>query len=113
MHYFLDDQWPNGHDAILFGNIFHDWDLESGHRLAQSAYDALPTGGQVLLHEILLDEDKSGPLLAACFSVTMLVYEKGKQYTFTELKNLLEKVGFRDCKATKSFGYYSLVSATK
>ena len=51
--------------------------------------------------------------MAANFSVTMLVYEKGKQYTFTELKNMLEKVGFKDCKVTNAFGYYSLVSATK
>ena len=109
----FNDEWPSDHDAILFGNIFHDWDLESCQRLAQSAYDSLPPGGIVVLHEILLDEDKSGPLLAACFSVTMLVYEKGKQYTFTEHSNMLEKAGFTDCKAIPSFGYYSLVTATK
>jgi acetylserotonin N-methyltransferase len=107
------DAWPTGHDAVLFGNIFHDWDVDSCQRLAQSAYDALPPGGTILLHEILLDDDKSGPLMAANFSVTMLVYEKGKQYTFTELKNMLETAGFTDCKVTKAFGYYSLVSATK
>lgn len=109
----FNDQWPSGHDAILFGNIFHDWDLESCRRLAQSAYDALPSGGQILLHEILLDEDKCGPLLAACFSVTMLVYEKGKQYTFAELSEILTAVGFSDCRVIPSFGYYSLVAATK
>ena len=109
----FNDPWPTGHDAVLFGNIFHDWDVESCGRLAQSAYDALPPGGTVLLHEILLDEDKSGPLLAACFSVTMLVYVKGKQYTFIELKNMLEKAGFTDCRVIPAFGYYSLVTATK
>jgi acetylserotonin N-methyltransferase len=107
------DFWLTDHDAILFGTIFHDWDVESCQRLAQSAYDALPPGGTILLHEILLDEDKSGPLMAANFSVTMLVYEKGKQYTFTEFKNMLEKVGFKDCKVTNAFSYYSLISATK
>jgi acetylserotonin N-methyltransferase len=107
------DQWPYGHDAILFGNIFHDWDVDSCQQLAQSAYDALPPGGQIMLHEILLAENKSEPLLAACFSVTMLVFEKGKQYTFSELKTMLENAGFRDCKVTPSFGYYSVVSATK
>ncbi|MEE8047068.1 MAG: methyltransferase, partial [Dehalococcoidia bacterium] len=109
----FNDPWPTEHDAVLFGNIFHDWDLESCAKLAQSAYDALPSGGQILLHEILLDEDKSGPLLAACFSVTMLVFEKGKQYTLSELSNMLEKAGFSDCRAIPGFGYYSLVVATK
>ena len=109
----FNDPWPTGHDAILFGNIFHDWDVESCHRLAQSAYDALSPGGTIMLHEILLDDDKSGPLMAACFSITMLVFEKGKQYTFSELKTMLEKAGFTDCKAIPSFGYYSVVTATK
>ena len=44
---------------------------------------------------------------------SMLVYEKGKQYTFTELSNMLKKAGFTDCKATHSFGYYSVITATK
>ena len=107
------DPWPTGHDAILFGNIFHDSDVDSCQRLAKSAYAALSPGGTILLHEILLDENKGGPLLAANFSVTMLIYEKGKQYTFTELRDMLEEVGFKDCKVTEAFGYYSLVSATK
>ena len=107
------DSWSTDHGAILLGTIFHDWDVEFCQRLAQSVYDALPPGGTILLHEILLDEDKSGPLMAANFSVTMLVYEKGKQYTFTEFKNMPEKVGLKDCKVTNAFGYYSLVSATK
>ena len=100
-------------DAILFGNIFHDWDVDSCQRLAQMAYDALEPGGKVLLHEMVLDEDKAGPLLTACFSVAMLIYERGKQYTFTELSDFLQQAGFSDCEVTPSFGYYHLVTATK
>jgi 3-hydroxy-5-methyl-1-naphthoate 3-O-methyltransferase len=54
----FNDPWPTGHDAVLFGNIFHDWDVESCQRLAKNAYDALPPGGTILLHEIDLPPKK-------------------------------------------------------
>jgi len=107
------DPWPPGPDAILFANIFHDWDVESCQQLARRAYNALPPGGTILVHEMLLNDDKSGPLAAACFSTAMLFNSAGKQYTFAELSKILRTVGFADCSATSGFGYYSLVAATK
>jgi len=105
--------WPSDHDGVLFGNIFHDWEAERCRQLAQSAFAALPPGGRVFLHEMLLDEGKDGPLLVACFSVTMLLHERGKQYTATELAAMLEGAGFVDFQARPSYGYYALVTARK
>jgi len=107
------DPLPTGYDAILFGNIFHNWDAETCRLLAQKAYDALPPGGTILLHEMLLNENKDGPLTVACFSVSMLLHEKGKQYTFSELKRFLEAAGFGEVSAVPAAGYYSLVSGRK
>jgi hypothetical protein len=97
----------------LFGNIFHDWDRDTCRMLAKSAADALKPGGAVLLHEMLLDESRDGPLTVACFSVNMLLCERGRQYTATELHELLEQAGFTDFRSTPTFGYYSLIEARK
>jgi len=105
--------WPDGHDALLFGNIFHDWEPARCKQLAWLAFDALPSGGKVALHEMPLDEDRAGPLTVACFSVSMLMHERGKQYTLSELKGFLQDAGFVDIEAHHSFAYYWLVSATK
>jgi hypothetical protein len=109
----FDDPWPSGHDALLFGNIFHDWDVESCVRLAQRAYDALEPGGHILVHEMPLDETRDGPLCVACWSVTMLMFERGKQYTLSQLEWILSQVGFSDFRSTPSYGYYHLASAKK
>lgn len=109
----FEDDWPRGHDAVLFGNVFHDWDPETCSRLASRAFEALAPGGRILLHEMLLADGKDGPLLVACFSVLMLVLARGKQYTCAELRALLEDAGFVDFRVTPSFGYYSLVEARK
>jgi acetylserotonin N-methyltransferase len=107
------EAWPTGYDAIFLSNIFHDWDQATNTALAASAFAALPSGGRIFLHEMLINDDGSGPLAAASFSVLMLVGTKGRQYSFAELKALLEGVGFRDVRATATYGYYSLVSGRK
>lgn len=105
------DEWPTGHDAILFGNIFHDWDYASCETLARRSFETLDSGGRIRLHEMLLNEAKDGPLAVACMSLAMLMHEKGKQFTPSELEGLLADAGFVDFGVTPSFGYYSVASA--
>ena len=107
------EAWPAGYDAIFMSNIFHDWDPATNAKLAASAFAALPSGGRIHLHEILINDEGSGPLAAASFSMLMLVGTKGRQYSFAELAQMLNTAGFVDARATSSYGHYSLVSARK
>jgi hypothetical protein len=105
--------WPRGHDAVLFSNIFHDWNLATCASLAGKAYDALPSGGRIYLHEMLLDDSGAGPASAACFSVVMLFGTEGRQYSGLELRTLLRGAGFGEPQITPTSPYYSLVCAQK
>lgn len=106
--------WPTGHDAHFLSNIFHDWSEATCRLLAQKSFAALRSGGTIMLHEMLMDDDGCGPLTTACFSLLMLLGTKGKQYSFTELKDILEGAGFTDVEASPTpQGLYSLVTARK
>lgn len=106
--------WPTGHDALFFSNVFHDWSEPTCRLLAEKAFAALPSGGRILLHEMLMDDDGCGPLTTAAFSVLMLLGTRGRQYTLSELRGMLEGAGFVDVEAQETGGgYYSLVSARK
>jgi acetylserotonin N-methyltransferase len=106
--------WPRGFDAHFFSNIFHDWSEETCRLLARKSFEALPSGGRILLHEILMDDDGAGPLPAAAFSLLMLMGTRGRQYSLPELRGFLESAGFIDIEAARTGGgYYSLVSATR
>ena len=109
----FNDPWPKGHDGILFGNIFHDWNEEDCQFLAERAFDALEPGGPIFLHEVPLQPGKDGPLTAAALSVAMILHEHGRQYTVEELHAFLGRAGFVDPDASPSFGYYWLISAHK
>ncbi len=110
---FVED-WPQGHDGHLFSNIFHDWSDDTCRLLARKSFAALPSGGTIMLHEMLMDDDGCGPLTTAAFSLLMLLGTKGRQYSLPELKAFLETAGFVSVEAaTTGGGYYSLVTATK
>jgi acetylserotonin N-methyltransferase len=106
-------EWPRGHDACFFSNVFHDWNAETNGELAAKAFGSLPSGGAIHLHEMLIADDGSGPLIPACFSMLMRVGTRGRQYSAAEFRAILEGAGFRDVRVTDAYGYYSLVSATK
>ena len=106
--------WPTGYDAHFFSNIFHDWSEKTNKLLAEKSFAALPSGGRIVLHEILMNDTGTGPLIAAAFSMLMLLGTRGKQYDFGELRAILEVAGFTGVEAqTTGGGYYSLVTATK
>jgi acetylserotonin N-methyltransferase len=106
--------WPRGHDTHFLSNIFHDWSDTTCQLLARKSFESLPSGGRILLHEMLVDDDGCGPLVTTAFSMLMLLGTKGRQYTLPELRSFLESAGFIDVRAWQTGGgYYSLVEARK
>ncbi|MGB3759948.1 MAG: methyltransferase [Rivularia sp. (in: cyanobacteria)] len=110
---FFTDAFPTNYDAILFSNIFHDWGFEKCHHLAKSSFEALPKGGRIYLHEMLLNDTKDAPVAATSYSMCMIWWTQGKQYTASEVNRLLKEAGFEDISITSTHSYFSLVSATK
>lgn len=54
---FLQDPLP-GADVLVFGRILHNWDLATKKMLLRTAYEALPTGGAVVVYERLIDDER-------------------------------------------------------
>jgi predicted O-methyltransferase YrrM len=106
---------PSGHDAILFSQIHHDWPPSVGRDLLRKAHAALPSGGLVLVHEKLVDDDGSGPLANALVNLDMLVWTEGQQYREVELRALFSEAGFPAGSVERhdTTGYWSVVLARK
>lgn len=101
------EPFPPGHDAVLLSQILHDWSPETGRRLLEAAFAALPAGGLVLVHEKLLGEQ--GPLANALVDLDMLVWTEGQQYDFPTLRRLLQQTGFVAIEQRPTVGYWSVV----
>jgi len=107
------NEWPTGYDALFFSNVFHDWDEATNRTLSRKAYGALPSGGAIYLHEMLMNDNGDGPLTTASFAILMLSGAAGRQYTLAQLAEFLESTGFVDVRSVPTCSYYSLVSARK
>jgi acetylserotonin N-methyltransferase len=105
--------WPRGYDAVFFSNVWHDWNFKTCEWLAERAFEILPSGGRIMLHEILLNDDGSGPATAAAFSMLMLLATQGQQFTFEELRSILERAGFSNIETMPTYGYYSITTGYK
>ena len=104
---------PTGFDMHLFSNVLHDWDTPVVKTLLAKSFAALPAGGLLVIHDMHLHADKSGPLPVAEYSVILMHSTEGKCYSLGELDELFRAVGFRDLKHTPTAADRSIVTAVK
>ncbi|MCI0628783.1 MAG: acetylserotonin O-methyltransferase [Acidobacteria bacterium] len=100
-------------DLHFYSNIYHDWPPEKCRFLTRKSFDALPAGGRLIIHELLYDDDKRGPLEAAVYSMVMLLWTEGRQYSGAELAAMLAEAGFTEIEIKRSFGLWSVVTGVK
>lgn len=90
------DYIPADHDLHLLSMIMHDWDEATNRALLRRSFEALPSGGAVVIRELLVNDEKTGPAPAALMSLNMLIEtEGGRNYTPAEYSAWLEDVGFQ------------------
>ena len=85
---------PEGYDAHLFANTFHDWDMESICKLIALSYAALPPGGVIQVFDAHLNAGKNGPLAVAEYACLLMHSTEGRCYSTSEITVLLQEAGF-------------------
>jgi hypothetical protein len=108
----FEDPFPTA-DLHFYGNVYHDWPVEKCRVLAGKSFGALPSGGRLIIHEVLYDHDKNGPLEAASIAAVMLLWQRGRQYSSRELTSILSEAGFNEIEVRRSFGLWSVVCGCK
>jgi predicted O-methyltransferase YrrM len=89
------EQLPKDHDVHLLSMILHDWDETKNRALVRRSFEALPSGGAVIISELLVNDEKTGPAPAALMSLNMLIETEGRNYTPAEYSAWLVEAGFR------------------
>lgn len=91
---FFAEDLPGGYDTILLSMILHDWSPQDCQSILRKCHRALPPGGRIIISELLVDDNKSGPADAALMSLNMLVNTWGRNYTTAEYSQWLVESGF-------------------
>lgn len=96
---FLVDPVPPDCDIAWLSHILHGENPENAARIVALSAAALPPGGLLLIHEFVLQDDATGPLFPALFSLNMLLgTESGQSYTNQQLSEMLHQAGCREVR---------------
>jgi ubiquinone/menaquinone biosynthesis C-methylase UbiE len=106
------DPFPSA-DVHFYSWIYHDWPPEKGRFLTEKSFRSLSSGGRIIVHELLLNDEKTGPAAVAAYSLIMLLFTEGQEYSGRELAAMLREAGFVGIEVKPTFGYFSIVTGHK
>ncbi|GGZ27456.1 methyltransferase/methylase [Streptomyces olivaceoviridis] len=110
---FFSDPLPTG-DVIVMGHVLHDWDLVTKQMLIRKAYDALPSGGRLLVYESLIDDERRVNTTGMVMSLNVsLVSVGGLGYTGAECTSWMTDAGFRETSVSHLDGPEYMVVGVK
>jgi acetylserotonin N-methyltransferase len=111
---------PSDTDCFVMTRILHDWEEEKCLTLLSKVYAHLPSGGGLLIGEMLIPS--SGSLLerereaeVRCQDLNMLVQTRGRERSIEEYSRLLGVSGFDQSKvqAVTTGSYLDAIFVTK
>lgn len=88
------DPLPTGFDLVFLSNIIHGEDEAANQRLLHKAAAALQSGGRIVIKDHILEADLTSPAVGAIFSIQMLLFARGRDYSFAEVREWLQRTGF-------------------
>jgi O-methyltransferase domain/Dimerisation domain len=101
-------------DVLLMGHILHDWNLEEKQTLIAKAYEALPSGGALVVYESIIDDDRSQNTFGLLMSLNMLIETRGGfDYTSSDCMGWMRTAGFTTTRAVHLLGPDSMVIGIK
>jgi predicted O-methyltransferase YrrM len=94
---YLKDSFGHEYDAVLLSSMINQEGPRVIEDILRKSFDAMNSGGILLVQEQLLDEAKTGPLLATLIGINQLIHTpEGRAYSAKEIADMAAKVGFKN-----------------
>jgi ubiquinone/menaquinone biosynthesis C-methylase UbiE len=85
-----------GYDLAFMSAVIHSNAADDNRALFRKAVAALNPGGQLVVQDFLMNEERDGPVMAALFALNMLVgTPEGDTYTESEVRSWMTEAGCR------------------
>ena len=83
-------------DAVLISQVLHGISQEQCRRLLALCHERTLPNGVTIVHEFVLDDDRSGPVFPALFALNMMMSTPGgNAWTKSDITSWLTDAGFR------------------
>lgn len=111
---FMTDDLGSGFDMVLLSAIVHMNSYDENAKLIRRCADALNPGGQIVISDFVMDDNRIEPAAGAIFSINMLVgTEGGDTFTKKEITEWFNESGIIDVKFIDTDGNTSIAVGRK
>jgi hypothetical protein len=101
-------------DVLVLGRILHNWDMATKRTLLRKTYDALPSGGALIVHETFVADDRRSCAAGLLASLNMLFWTAGGfDFSPAECMAWMHEVGYREIRIEPLVGDDSMVVGKK
>ncbi len=109
------DPFPKDADCLMFCHFFTIWGEKKDRELLRKCYDTLPSGGKVVIFNMMQHDDETGPLSAAVGSPYFLAVATGlgMLYTWKEYETWMAETGFAPVQRFRLLRDHGLIVGTK
>ena len=106
----MKDDFPPG-DVILISLILSSYSAVDYVGLLRRVYAKLPSGGAIVIHDFVMNDDKTGPTITALYNLTAI---DGTPYSGADIAAMLAQAGFVDPQVKTVIPEYTgMVAARK
>lgn len=113
---YYNDALPGRYDAALISGVLHREQPAQVQAIMGKVADAVEPGGVLYISDVMLDDDRAGPVFAAMFALNMRVLaHDGRTHSVAEQTAWLDAVGF-DVVETHRLPapiYYTVIKAVR
>ncbi len=96
------DSWPGQQDVVLLSYLVSAVAADEVDAVLAAAHASLRTGGLLVVHDFMLDDDRPGPTTAALWLLQYLAWQPDAlSFTGAELGARLARAGFAPSPATE------------
>jgi ubiquinone/menaquinone biosynthesis C-methylase UbiE len=108
-------EWPKNQDAILMSYLFSGIPGSEVPRLVEYAFNCMAPGGHYMIHDFMVEDDRTGPPMAALWQLQHMAFTPdARSVTPGWLRSRLSEVGFVDIEEDEMVpGLTRLIHAKK
>ena len=113
---YLEDEFGSGYDVVLLSSMINQEGPDVIKEIIRKSFDAMESGGTILIQEQFLTTEKDGPLLPVLIGLNQLVHTPaGRAYSAKEVSDMASEVGFVDLnfRSLPEPSPFTLITGTK
>lgn len=92
---YRNDPLPAGHDTLLYCGALHQETQAAAASLFAKFFEAMPSGGRLLVIDLMTEPGRTTPVFSALFSLNMKLFNPGARvYPTDQVESMLGEAGF-------------------